>query len=119
MKKFLMMIGFVAIAAMTACGAGGDDVPVEDDTPVDEAPAADEAATGDFDATAAEDIYNRSCIGCHGQNLQGGGSGPGLIDSGLSVEEIVHVLEQGQGLMPPQDLEPDEAENLAKWILAQ
>ncbi len=104
------------VATLAACGAGGDEAPIEDE-PIEEAPA-EETASGDIDAAAAEEIYNRSCIGCHGQNLQGGG-GPNLIDIDLSVDEIVHVLEHGQNTMPPQGLEQDEAENLARWILEQ
>ncbi|MDZ5473244.1 c-type cytochrome [Bacillus sp. 31A1R] len=40
-----------------------------------------------------------SCLDCHGGDLQGG-VGPALIDTGLSVDEITGVIQNGQGAMP-------------------
>ncbi|WP_100374021.1 c-type cytochrome [Bacillus sp. FJAT-45037] len=112
MKKFLVAIG--AIAMLTACGGGDEEAPV-DETPADEAPA-DEATS--YDADSARATYEASCIGCHGGNLEGGG-GPALIGTGLSASEIEDIIHNGVGTMPAQNVEDDEASNLAEWLAAQ
>lgn len=60
----------------------------------------DEEATEEV-AASPEEIYQQSCIGCHGDQYQGG-VGPALTGVGerLSEEEIVDVLTNGKGAMP-------------------
>ncbi len=119
MKKFLLAIGLVF--ALTACGGGTTepepDVEAPADEPTDET-ADEEAASGDFDVTAAEETYQKSCIGCHGQNLEGV-SGPALENNDLSASEILTILENGRGSMPAMNLPEDEADNIAKWLETQ
>ncbi|ADC49161.1 cytochrome c551 [Alkalihalophilus pseudofirmus OF4] len=121
MKKFLLALG--AVVALTACG-GGDEAapPVDEESPaVDEAPAdepADDATAGDYDAESARATYEQSCIACHGGDLQGA-SGPALVGTGLSAAEIQDIIQNGQGSMPAQNLDDDEAANLAAWLEAQ
>ncbi|WP_088104260.1 c-type cytochrome [Halalkalibacter urbisdiaboli] len=118
MKKFLLTIG--AVFALTACGGGNEPAPEE--APVEEAPAEEtggEEAAGDVDATAARATYEKSCIGCHGGNLEGG-AGPALAGGELSADEIQTVIHKGQGAMPPQtNVSEEEAANLAKWLEIQ
>ncbi|MCM3714638.1 c-type cytochrome [Halalkalibacter oceani] len=121
MKKFLLVLG--AVFALTACGGGGEEPAPADEAPVDEAPAEDaagegEEAAGDFDAEAARTTYEASCIGCHGGNLEGG-VGPALAGTELSAEEIEHVILNGQGTMPAQNLPEEDANNIAQWIKTQ
>lgn len=118
MKKLLMAMGL--LVALTGCGAGEEEPEVT--TPeVEEETTGGEEATGDFDATAAEESYEKSCIACHGQNLQGA-VGPALAGTELTEEEILTVLHEGQGTMVsqvPQNLTEEEAVNLTKWIKSQ
>ncbi|GAA0362715.1 c-type cytochrome [Bacillus horti] len=45
--------------------------------------------------------FMNSCINCHGTDLSGQGTAPGLLDlSHLSEEEIMDILVNGQGAMP-------------------
>ncbi|MED1603106.1 cytochrome c [Alkalihalophilus marmarensis] len=125
MKKFLLALGVVV--ALTACGGGDEAAPPVDEespatdevpegAPTDEAP--DEATAGDYDAESARATYEQSCIACHGGDLQGA-SGPGLEGTGLSAAEIEDIIHNGQGAMPAQNLEDEEAANLAAWLEAQ
>ncbi|MDT8858756.1 c-type cytochrome [Alkalihalobacillus sp. MEB130] len=123
MKKMLVALGIVA--ALSACGGGGDEAaPAEEATPVEE-PATDDATdeateevAGDFDATAARATYEANCLACHGGNLEGAG-GPRLAGEGHTPDQIYNVIVNGQGTMPAINLPADEAENLADWIAAQ
>lgn len=76
----------------------------------------------DLVAQTPEEIYNNSCITCHGANYEGA-SGPELI--GLkersSADEVKDVLKNGKkgdiGNMPG-GLVPDESlDEMAEWLL--
>ncbi len=124
MKKFLIAVGLVAV--LTACGGKQEPAPPANEAPTNEAPAeeapaengAGEEATGDVDATAARATYEKSCIGCHGGNLEGV-SGPPLTGTGLTAAEIEEIIHNGRGAMPKQNVDPADAANLAKWIESQ
>lgn len=47
-------------------------------------------------------IYEQSCIGCHGGNLEGGPAAPKLFGTGLTAEEIADIAKNGteSGAMP-------------------
>ncbi len=112
-----MLLALGVIVTLTACGGGDEAAPAPEET----APAEDvatEEATGDFDATAARAVYESSCIGCHGGNLQGGG-GPALAGQDHTPEQVLNVIQNGQGTMPAINIPAEDAENLAKWISAQ
>jgi len=72
-----------------------------------------------LDVAAAEAIYGKSCISCHGDQLQGG-VGPALADVGsrLNVSQIKGVIERGRGIMPgfQGSLSAEEIANLSKWL---
>jgi len=111
-----------------ACGAPAEEpAPAEEvppatgeEAPAEEEEAPDEAAAGDvtYDVAAAEATYQQSCSACHGGNLQGG-MGPALAEGAYTYDEIVTVLAQGKGTMPPNIVTGDEAENLALWLADQ
>ncbi|MCM3567190.1 PQQ-binding-like beta-propeller repeat protein [Neobacillus mesonae] len=65
----------------------------------------------------AEAVYNKSCISCHGQNLEGG-AGPSLkhVGSSMSQEEIEKQIINGGGRMPGGLVDADQAKALAKWL---
>ncbi|ARK32067.1 c-type cytochrome [Halalkalibacter krulwichiae] len=119
MKKFLLALGLVT--ALTACGGGDEAAPAPEEAAPEEAPAdeaAVEEATGDFDATAAREQYEASCISCHGGNLEGA-MGPALAGEGHTAEQILNVIQNGQGTMPAINIPAEDAENLARWIESQ
>lgn len=137
MKKLLMAIAGAAILTLAACGGKpaepAPETPAAPETPgagaETETPAEPEGAPGEaeaegetgenvtYDAAAAEASY-KSCAGCHGGNLEGV-SGPALKGTGLSADEILDIIENGKGTMPPGLKTGDEAKNLAAWIAEQ
>ncbi len=73
-----------------------------------------------LDVAAAEAVYSKSCLMCHGDQLQGGG-GPELahIGAALSEEQIAGIITKGKGAMMPSfkdTLSAAEISNLAKWL---
>lgn len=107
-KKLLaMMLG--AGLVLGACGGGNN---AGDTNNADTGTSGGETASAD-----AEALYKKSCIGCHGGNLEGA-SGPKLSDVGsrLSEEEIHTIIEEGKGNMPPGLLKGEEAAVVAKWL---
>lgn len=68
-------------------------------------------------AANPEDIYKKSCIGCHGDQYQGG-VGPKLKGVGdkLSQDEIKTIVTKGKNTMPPNLVPEDKAEDMAKWL---
>ncbi|MFS0575247.1 cytochrome c550 [Sporosarcina sp. 179-K 3D1 HS] len=75
------------------------------------------ASTEDFDAEA---VAQQKCIGCHGGDLTGGmgGAAPSLVGLDLSKEEIVEVLHNGKGAMPPNTVPGADAEAMADYLLS-
>lgn len=69
------------------------------------------------------EIYKRqACVQCHGEKLQGV-NGPTLIGVGKrhNKEEIIKIMNQGLGPMPPGMFQGTEAEKekLAEWLAKQ
>jgi cytochrome c551 len=64
-----------------------------------------------------QQIYNNKCISCHGDNLKGG-IGPSLqkVGSKYSKEQILNILKNGRGQMPPNVVQGKEAEKMAEWL---
>ncbi|MCZ2257681.1 cytochrome c551 [Sporosarcina sp. G11-34] len=106
MKKKLLAVIFGATLVLGACGGGGNKAK-------DEKPA-NEGATSSIDAEA---IVQKSCVSCHGGNLEGG-MGPALdkIGGTLSEEEIHTVIVEGKGSMPAGIIKGEEADAVAKWL---
>lgn len=72
------------------------------------------ADAGEFDPEAkAQD----SCIACHGGNFEGA-SGPSLVATELSQEEIEEIIANGKGGMPPGLVEADNIPAMAEWVLS-
>ncbi len=70
------------------------------------------------EAATPEELYAASCLGCHGDQLQGV-VGPALTHIGkdYDAEAIKSVILNGQGTMPPQgQLSAEQASALAEWL---
>lgn len=108
MKKQLMAMLFGATLILGACGEEEAVEPAE--TPVD---GGEETAAID-----AEQIIQQNCISCHGENLEGAGNFPALNDVGsrLSAEEILSVIQNGQGAMPADIIDGEEAVAVADYL---
>ena len=82
----------------------------------EEAPIVSEAP---LNVAAAEAVYKKSCIACHGDQLQGG-AGPGLATVGAEMDEqqLIKKIQNGGSVMPKfkGTLSDDEIGNLAKWL---
>lgn len=118
MKKWLLTILFGTALVLGACGGGDEggngDTSDNGDTGTEE--SADD--NGGETAAAGEEIFQNNCAQCHGQDLSGG-MGPDLTSVGAdhSADEIVDIIHNGKGDMPPQKQVSDEdAQTLASWL---
>jgi cytochrome c551 len=96
MKKLLgLLLGTTLVMGLAACGGGSDT-----------------AKTGD-----AETIASQKCFSCHGDNLKGA-NGPNLqkIGSKYSKDEILDILKNGKGNMPPNVISGSDADKVATWL---
>ncbi|MGG3941607.1 cytochrome c551 [Peribacillus psychrosaccharolyticus] len=103
MNKKMLGILLGTTLMLTACG-GGDE---------SKEPEGDSTQT----ASAEEKLYERSCAGCHGNNLEGA-AGPKLsnVGSKLSKEDIETIIAEGKGIMPSEVLKGEDAANVAAWL---
>ncbi|WP_342512965.1 cytochrome c551 [Sporosarcina sp. FSL K6-1522] len=107
MKKQLLAVLFGATLVLGACGGG------------DKAKETDKGNTGgETAAVDAEAIVDKSCIMCHGGNLEGQGNAPALTDVGsrLTEEEIKAVIVDGRGGMPAVKMSDEESTAVAQWL---
>jgi mono/diheme cytochrome c family protein len=66
----------------------------------------------------SEGLYQKSCAGCHGGDLQGA-SGPalkGMADK-YSEEELLNLIMKGKGMMPGNLLSEEEAQLVTDWLM--
>ncbi|QFT90632.1 Cytochrome c-551 precursor [Bacillus sp. THAF10] len=108
MKKYFMafVLG-TSLITLAACGGGGNE-------------GKETSGDGEFamvENAEAEELFNQSCIGCHGGNMEGG-SGPSLqkVGSKYSEEEIKNIILNGKGSMPVVINDENEAATLAGWL---
>ncbi|HLR41899.1 MAG TPA: c-type cytochrome [Pseudogracilibacillus sp.] len=66
------------------------------------------------------EAYENSCLGCHGDSLEGGAAGPSLLGIEDSAEEIADIAVNGIGDMPPGMFEgsDEELDDLVDFILS-
>ena len=109
MKKQLMAMLFGATLILGACG--GEETTEPEETPADS--GGEETAAIDVDQ-----VIQQNCISCHGENLEGAGNFPALDDVGsrLSQEEIHSIIVNGQGAMPANIIEGEEADAVAEYL---
>lgn len=110
MKKKLLTILFGSMLVLAACG-GGDADESEGNGGADN--GADETAHG-------EELYLQNCSQCHGNDLQGG-TGPSLEDVGSEYDtgEIVTIIQEGLPAMPAINMDDDDAQAIADWLVEQ
>ncbi|MFZ2463886.1 MAG: cytochrome c [Caldibacillus thermoamylovorans] len=70
-------------------------------------------------AATPEEIYQKSCFTCHGQNYEGA-MGPELkgVDERLSKDEIKEVLKNGRGAMPKGLVPAESLDAMADWLMS-
>lgn len=108
MKLGLCTLGLLVFLSLSACGASQTATP------------SDQSATNtSTEVPAAEALYKKSCLSCHGVNLQGV-VGPNLqkIGAELSKGQIMTKIQNGGGGMPPfqKRLDAKEIDVLAEWL---
>ncbi|RPF54371.1 c-type cytochrome [Aquisalibacillus elongatus] len=132
MKKLLVGV-FSVFLVLAACGGGGDDGGENGDTGNEESGqeqdggtdegGTDEGTEGDAGgdtAQAGEQLYQNNCAQCHGGDLNGA-NGPSLQNAGddYDIDEIVGIIQNGQGAMPAQDVNDEDANTIAEWLVNQ
>ncbi|WP_239587083.1 cytochrome c551 [Bacillus ectoiniformans] len=119
MKKSLLAILLGSSMALAACGGDEEAAPEEEKEPATEE-TTEEAPAETADASAGQEVYNKSCMSCHGGNLEGG-MGPALdkIGADKSKDDILGVIKNGQGQMPPNVVQGEDAEAVAEWLAAK
>lgn len=67
-----------------------------------------------------EEIYELNCASCHASDMSGS-VGPDISNVGddFTEEELVEIMVNGEGDMPPTLLDEEEAEALSEWLLEQ
>jgi mono/diheme cytochrome c family protein len=127
MQKAAVMLGCLALLFMVGCGSQSTDPGTTDSG--SQQPAEEPADSGNesqdnaaenvaYDEEKAKAAYQQSCVGCHGQNLEGG-VGPALKGNNLDEKQILEVLENGKGQMPAGLVSGEDAKNLAAWLADQ
>ena len=102
MKNKLVAMMFGAALVLGACGGEGGN----------------ESGNGDTASADPEKVYQRSCVQCHGGDLEGQGKAPALanVGSNLTEDEIRNIIEHGQGGMPPGLIKGEELEAVTQWL---
>ncbi|MFB7158628.1 MULTISPECIES: cytochrome c551 [unclassified Lysinibacillus] len=105
MKKAMLTLAIGSAIFLAACGGG-------------------KTATNEGTKTTTpngETIAMKSCISCHGGELQGQGNAPKISDIGsrLTEAEILDVIKNGKNGMPPNVVKGADAEAVAKWLATQ
>jgi len=116
MKKSWLALVFGSALFLAACGGNNEEGTNDTDTGTNEGTTTEETASADGEA-----LVQQNCTTCHGGNLEGMGGAPKIADVGsrLSEEEILNVINNGQGGMPPGILKGEEAEAAAAWLATQ
>jgi len=61
-----------------------------------------------------------ACVGCHGLDAEGSASGPALIDTPLTVHDMMDIMRRGTPGMPPypeDQIGDDDLRDLYAWFL--
>src|SRR5699024_8008353 len=78
----------------------------------------DDINEGEETASAGEEAYQMNCAACHGDDLQGA-VGPDLTTAGdnFTEEELMDIMENGKGDMPPMLTDEEKSKAIAEWLL--
>ncbi|HLR64681.1 MAG TPA: cytochrome c [Pseudogracilibacillus sp.] len=110
MKKWLVAVLLGVVLVLGACGGNNDNGN-------NNAGNDGNNNNNTTEASAGEELYKKQCASCHGQDLSGG-AGPSLETVGAdhSADDIVSIIEDGQGSMPAGLLSGDDAQEVADWL---
>jgi mono/diheme cytochrome c family protein len=78
--------------------------------------AAASAPTGQGDASDGERLFAENCASCHGEGGTGGGVGPTLAGSMVSLAEARSTIENGSGVMPADLVSGQELEDVLAYL---
>ncbi|WP_459501835.1 cytochrome c551 [Bacillus sp. C1] len=103
MKKKLLAIALGTSLALTvgACGKK------------EEGTSSNQSASTD----SAEQIFQKSCAGCHASDLSGA-TGPDLRKVGgkYDAAEIADIIKKGRGSMSPGLIQGEDAKKVSEWL---
>ncbi|PGA28864.1 cytochrome c-551 [Bacillus cereus] len=103
MKKKLLAIalGTSVVFALGACGNK------------EESKSSKQSASTD----SAEQIFQRSCAGCHATDLSGA-TGPDLrkVGSKYDAADIEEIIKKGRGSMSPGLIQGEDAKKVSEWL---
>jgi mono/diheme cytochrome c family protein len=68
------------------------------------------------DAARGDELFAENCATCHGQGGTGGGVGPRLTGSDVSIEEARSTIENGSGVMPAGLVSGQELEDVLAFL---
>jgi cytochrome c551 len=74
------------------------------------------APTGQGDAAHGEELFAENCAGCHGEGGTGGGVGPTLAGSQVSLDEARSTIENGSGVMPAGLVQGQDLEDVLAYL---
>jgi len=104
LTRILLLLPLLSLPLLSACGDKDDD----DD-------GYDDILALDGDIAAGETVYSSSCSGCHGADGEGV-SGPALAGHLHGESEILEIVFNGEGTMPPVNLTDQEAADLLAYL---
>lgn len=108
MKKKLLTVVLGATVALTLGACGNKE----------EEPSSKSGETASADS--AEQIYKKSCAGCHGNDLEGLSAPPlEKVGSKYDEKEIEEIIAKGRGAMPAGLIQDEDAEKVAAWLAEQ
>ncbi|MEH6941227.1 cytochrome c550 [Bacillus sp. JJ722] len=107
----IMVMGIVLMFALSFKGLG------DAKEVANEGKKGDKGAKTEQTAGTPEEIYQASCLSCHGNSYEGG-MGPALKGVGdkKSVDEIKAILKDGKGAMPPGLVPEAKLDEMSKWL---
>jgi mono/diheme cytochrome c family protein len=72
--------------------------------------------TGPRDATRGEALFAERCQSCHGPRGEGGGVGPPLAGSDLTLSQARTKILNGGGVMPPALVQGQDLEDVLAYL---
>jgi cytochrome c551 len=115
-KKLLtFLMGTALVIGLAACGGGNDNSGTDTSKDTGKNTGTDTASSD-----AGAKIFDQKCSGCHGGDLTGG-MGPNLtkVGSKYSKDDIMNIIKNGKGQMPPNVVSGDDANQVAQWLAAK
>ena len=68
------------------------------------------------DAVRGGELFTENCATCHGEEGTGGGVGPQLAGSGVSLGEARSTIENGRGVMPADLVSGQDLEDVLTYL---